>query len=44
MTTPSSPTRLARVSPDRGLVWQRVHDDLTARVSEIAADGVWLPD
>jgi hypothetical protein len=33
---------LARVSPDRGLVWQRVHDDLTARVSQITDEAVWL--
>jgi hypothetical protein len=33
---------VVRVSGERGLVWQRTHDDITARVSEIGDDVVWL--
>ena len=32
----------ARVSPSDGLKWQRAHDDLTARVSEVGDHIVWL--
>jgi hypothetical protein len=33
---------VARVSPDAGVVWQRGHDDITARVDVIESDAVWL--
>lgn len=33
---------VAKLSRLRGLVWQRVHDDATCRVTELHTDLVWL--